>query len=76
MNPGPQNLSVYYQNVQGLIPFSNLSDHHPNLNRTKILEINNYINSNKPAVVMLTETWLYKRSINDNKVIESSDIYL
>ena len=40
LNPGPQNLSVYYQNVQGLIPFSNLRDTHPILNRTKILELN------------------------------------
>ena len=31
LNPGPSssNLSVYYQNVQGLIPFSNLGDSHP-----------------------------------------------
>ena len=26
LNPGPNSLSVYYQNVQGLIPFSSLAD--------------------------------------------------
>ena len=72
LNPGPQNLSVYYQNVQGLIPFSNLNDPHPMLNTTKILELNAYINDNKPALIMLTETWL-KKSIKDNEVIESPD---
>ena len=70
LNPGPQNLSVYYQNVQGLIPFSNLSDTHPKLNRTKVLELNTYIHTERPAVVLLTETWLTK-SINDNEVIDN-----
>ena len=72
LNPGPQNLSIYYQNVQGLIPFSNLSNPHPNLDRTKILELNTYVNANKPVLVMLTETWL-KKSMKDNEIIESSN---
>ena len=69
LNPGPQNLSVYYQNVQGLIPVSNLRDPHPNLNRTKILELNTYVNIKKPAVILLAETWL-KKSIKNHEVIE------
>ena len=42
MNPGPDHssLSVSYQNVQGLIPFGNLRDSHPTLDRTKLLELN------------------------------------
>ena len=72
LNPGPSNLSVYYQNAQGLIPFSNLGDSHPLLNRTKVLEINTYINVNNPALVMLTETWL-KKSIMDHEVIENTN---
>ena len=72
LNPGPQNLSIYYQNVQGLIPFSNLSDTNPLLNRTKILELNTYIHANSPDIVMLTETWL-KRSIKDKEVIENGN---
>lgn len=49
LNPGPDsyqenyNPSVYFQNVQGLIPFSNLNDDHPYLDRTKVLELNSYI---------------------------------
>ena len=69
LNPGPKYLSVYYQNVQGLIPFSNLSNPHPMLDRTKILELNTHINEAKPSVVLLSETWL-KKSIGDNEVIE------
>ena len=48
LNPGPNThssvpkFSVYYQNVQGLIPFSNLGDDTPYLDRTKILELNTY----------------------------------
>ena len=69
LNPGPENLKVYYQNVQGLIPFSNLSDQHPHLDRTKILELNLHIHTNKPDVILLNETWL-KKSIKDHEVIE------
>ena len=72
LNPGPSNLSVYYQNVQGLIPFSNLGDSHPILNRTKVLELNTYMNTNNPALVILTETWL-KKSIGDHEVIENTN---
>lgn len=43
LNPGPQNLSIYYQNVRGLVPFSNLRQPHPNLDSTKIYELNSYI---------------------------------
>ena len=44
-NPGPpmgnrkKDLSVFYQNVQGLIPFDSLNDQHPNLDITKIYEL-------------------------------------
>jgi hypothetical protein len=70
LNPGPeQNLKIYYQNVQGLIPFSNLSDAHPHLDRTKILELNTYILKDKPDIVLLNETWL-KKSIKDHEIIE------
>ena len=69
LNPGTQNLKVYYQNVQGLIPFSNLSFVHPVLDRTKIGELNCYIHINRPDVVILNETWL-KKSISDHEVIE------
>ena len=71
LNPGPQNLSVYYQNVQGLIPFSQLGSVHPLLDRSKIFELNNEIFDKKPDLVMLNETWLNK-SIKSNEVIENS----
>ena len=44
LNPGPiQNISVAYQNVQGLIPFSQLDNEHPTLDTTKIFELNSYM---------------------------------
>lgn len=74
-NPGPtcQNLSVYYQNVQGLIPFGDLGITHPTLNDTKISELHAYINKNYPDIVVLNETWL-KPSIFDNEILPS-DLY-
>ena len=60
-NPGPHNkkdLSVIYQNAQGLIPFSHLGNEHPILNDAKILELNHYMQNFTPDVVILNETWL------------------
>ena len=45
-NPGPSSLKVYYQNVQGLVPFSELSNPQPRLDMTKIYEINTYVEKN------------------------------
>ena len=39
INPGPWQPKVLYQNVQGLIPFSELSEQHPKLNTEKVLEL-------------------------------------
>ena len=75
-NPGPisspqfktsSDLSIFYQNVQGLIPFSNLAQDHPTLDNNKIFELNAYINSHNPDVIILNETWL-KPSILDSEI--------
>ena len=51
-------ISVYYQNVQGLIPFGNLSAKHPILDTTKISELNAYVYKFNPDVIILNETWI------------------
>ena len=56
LNPGPKTLKICYQNVQGLIPFSQLGNYQPSLDRTKILELNAYIKLNKPDIILLNET--------------------
>ena len=67
-NPGPpQNLSVLYQNVQGLIPVSELINRNPSLNETKLAELQAHVYTNKPDIIILNETWL-KESINDNEI--------
>ena len=67
LNPGPVNtLSVVYQNVQGLIPFSNLPDNCPNLDVTKIAELQFNVSVNKPDIIIINETWL-KSSILDSE---------
>ena len=72
-NPGPiKNLTVYYQNVRGLIPWSELGNSHPNLDQTKISELQLYLYSQKPDVVILNETWL-KPCIGDNEIISEKD---
>ena len=70
-HPGPRNISVFYQNVQGFIPIRNLGEVNPDLNRNKILELNTHINTHKPDVVLLNETWLVK-SIHSREVIENN----
>ena len=69
LNPGPNSLKVSYQNVQGLIPFSQLNDLHPTLDNTKIFELNSFINQYAPDVLLLNETWL-KKSIKDEEIID------
>ena len=81
LNPGPEQLlgskndksfSVYYQNVQGLIPFTELNNKHPNLDYTKIAEIHAYIHRKHPDVIILNETWL-KSSILDEEIFPIND---
>ena len=80
-NPRPaprdssKNLSVFYQNVQGLIPFSSLPDPHPNLDRTKIFELQAYISKNIPDIVILNETWLKPTILNSELFSEANDIF-
>ena len=64
-------MSVYYQNVQGLIPFSQLNDPNPMLDQTKIMEIHACIYEQEPDIIILNETWL-KPSIEDNEIIPSN----
>ncbi len=45
LNPGPRCLRVSYQNVQGLVPLSQLKSTHPCLDHTKIFELNAYIHN-------------------------------
>ena len=67
-NPGPvNNLTVLYQNVQGLIPVSELGKEHPLLNENKVLELQAYVYQHAPDILVLNETWL-KGSVNDNEL--------
>ena len=68
LNPGPQSLSIAYQNVQGLIPFSNLSSKHPLLDRCKISELQAFAVNCKPDIIALNETWL-KNSVKNNEIL-------
>ena len=76
LNPGPNTLSVSFQNVQGLIPFSQLGKSQPKLDQTKIFELNAYLTKNKPDVLVLNETWLNK-SVKNTEVIggPNYDVY-
>ena len=73
-NPGPifkNELSIYYQNVQGLIPFGQLGRGRPIFNDAKLIELHHYLESYVPDIVILNETWL-KESINDNEILPSN----
>ena len=64
-------ISVYYQNVQGLIPFENLSETHPILDNTKISELHAYVYKFNPDVIILNETWL-KPSILNSEILPAN----
>ena len=74
LNPGPRTVSVnkpltvFYNNVQGLINARDLASENPPLNMTKIHELHGYLYTNKPDVVILNETWL-KKSILDPEIL-------
>ena len=68
VNPGPAGLTVAYQNIQGLIPFSELGNLNPSLNQTKMAEFHSSVYSTSPDIIVLNETWL-KPSIHDNEIL-------
>ena len=69
VNPGPgSNLSVYFQNVQGLIPFGELKNDHPMLDNTKCLELSTFLHESKTDIAVLNETWL-KSTILDSEIL-------
>ena len=78
VNPGPPSigvsagngskLNVYFQNVQGLIPFGELNNAHPMLDTTKCLELSTYLNEAKIDIAILNETW-FKNSIADSEFL-------
>ena len=72
VNPGPgSNLKVYFQNVQGLIPFGELKNNHPMLDITKCLELSTYLKEYKIDIAILNETWL-KKSILDSEILPAT----
>ena len=78
LNPGPQsvnsgksNLSIYYQNVQGLITYNSLGKDSPTLNMTKLLEFQTFVYNTQPDIIILNETWL-KLSIKNSELLSEN----
>ena len=75
LNPGPRaraneltKLTVMYQNLRGLVPFSGLVKTNMPLDAGKLLELQSKIYKDKPHIVILTETWLSKEHL-DNEIL-------
>ena len=72
INPGPVShatgLNIFYQNVQGLVPFTELNKNHPRLDNTKISEIHAFIHDKKPDIIVFNETWL-RNTILDQEIL-------
>ena len=60
-------------NVQGLVTFSSVGKPFPDLNQTKISELQTHIFETSPDVVIYNETWL-KPTIKSSEIL-SPDIY-
>ena len=67
-NPGPRQIKVFYNNVQGLINTRDLALDNPPLNMTKLHELHGFLYTNKPDILIFNETWL-KKSIIDNEIL-------
>ena len=83
-NPGPKSkvtyndnkgISVFYQNVQGLIPFGSLTDQYPILDSKKIFELHAYIYKTNPDVIILNETWLKPSILNTEILPNDYNVY-
>ena len=76
INPGPSgpkdnnNISVIFQNVRGLMPFTELGKPSPMLDNTKLFELQSYVYSKKIDIVILNETWLVD-DINNSELFDS-----
>ena len=69
LNPGlATGLSIFYQNVQGLIPFTELNKNQPCLDNIKISEMHAFIYDKQPDIIILNETWL-KDTILDHEIL-------
>lgn len=71
-NPGPvtksRQITVLYNNIQGFVNPRDLSSPTPPLNMMKTCELNGYIFSHRPDIVILNETWL-KKNIVDSEIL-------
>ena len=75
LNPGPQNaneISVFYQNVQGLITYGSLGSVDPTMNITKLTELNVFVANYSPDIIVLNETWL-KESVKNSELFSNKD---
>ena len=55
LNPGPQTiqeLNCFFHNIHGLVTYNTLGLTSPDLNITKILELQAYIFENKPDIII------------------------
>ena len=60
-----------YQNVQGLIPFTEVKKSHLSFDNTKLCELHPYIYDKCPDIIILNETW-FKTSILDDEILPSN----
>ena len=73
VNPGPENaklrpLTLFFNNVQGLLTINSLKSSSPRLDTTKLHELHGYIYRNRPDIIILNETWL-TGSIKDAEIL-------
>ena len=75
LNSGPKDpnkISVFYQNIQGLIAYSSLGSEHPTMNITKMSELNCFVASQQPDTIIFNETWL-KDNVQNSEILPNKD---
>lgn len=66
-NPGPKAIKILYNNVRGLVHPPTLGRDTPELNMTKVSDMQGYIFEHQPDIIVLNETWL-KPTINSSSI--------
>ena len=60
------------QNIQGLITYSSLGSAHPTMSITKMSELNCFVASQQPDIIIFNETWL-KESVQNSGILPNKD---
>ena len=70
-NPGPDRIKVVYCNAQGLIHMNSIGGNCPIFQTKKLLDLQAFLYTHEPDIVVINETWL-NSYIGNNEIVSDS----